>query len=84
MYVIRCVKSGAFNYDRVIRKSMFVNVFGEGTKSLKNAVLFCSKQEAGWHRREVTNGKHVFIFPKNRNVRSARFEIVAVELTIKE
>jgi len=85
MYAIRCVKSGAFNYDLSIRKGMFVNVFGDGTKSLKNAVLLCTKQEAGWHRRDVTNRGNVYIKRRaGKTILPARFEIVRVELTVKE
>ncbi len=84
MYVLRCVKSGAFNYDLNIQEGEFVTSLGESTKSLKHAVTFDTKKETGWLRTDIMNRKKMFVFPKNRIVLPARFEIVPVEISIKE
>ena len=84
MYVLRCIESGSFNYDSTIREGMFVTSLGEATKSLKRAVVFDTKRETGWFRSDITNRGKVFVFPKNNNALPARFDIVAVELSIKE
>ena len=84
MYVLRCVKSGAFNYDLKIREGEFVNSLGEATKSLKHAVTYDTKREIGWFRSYITNRGKTFVFHANKHVLPARFEIVAVELSIKE
>lgn len=84
MYVLRCVKSGAFNHNLLVREGEFVTSLGGSTKNLNNAVTFDTKRETIWLRTDITNKEEIFIFPKNSMAQPARFEIVAVELSIKE
>ena len=85
MYVLRCVKSGAFNYDMLIRKGQFVNSLGEATKSLKHADIFDRKKDAAWYRSYIKNTKKVYIKRRaGKDNLPAQFEIVPVELSIKE
>lgn len=85
MYVLRCVKSGAFNHNLLVREGEFVTSLGGSTKNLNNAVTFDTKRETIWLRTDITNNGNIYIKRRpGKAILPARFEIVAVELSIKE